>query len=733
MGTLRLRFPRAVLLTLLCACGDSSGGGGSTDFGPDGPFVPEPETAVPDAPGTGRTFYVSSSGGSDSNNGMSEATAFASVSAVNALSLLPGDKVLFKCGDTFRGQPLVLLSSGSDVDYIQIGSYPSGCANRPRLWGSQPISGWTGYQANIWVADLGTGANAGKFPNGINQLFVDGGRVMMGRTPNLDAPDGGYLTIDSQPTNRSITDSAMPNVDWTGAALHIKGMRWFILNRRVTGRSGTTVTVGADLDCWGGNCTGWGYFFNDHLSTLDRDGEWYYDDATHRVYVYRSAGAPTDAEGSVVVRNDVRDSGGIVLGEDLGKNVAYIAIDNLEIARWYMHGITTPVNQKNDEPHHILVRRNVVRDVDADGIHFATWAFDLGSESGWRGGHDLEFVENTIEDANHYGISAYSHDTRFLRNQIRRIGMISELIASGLGCAEDAGGGFCTEPGDGIHLTIDKTAYTGFNNLVRENVLEDIGYCGIDSFHRDSQFSYNVVRRACTTKGDCGAIRLFGGDDFGSTRLRHVLLAHNVLVDTIGNTDGTAPEYRTRFGFGLYIDHHAVDVQTRGNIVLGSTADGILFQDSTGTIEDSVVVGNGTDSNNAGQIDLYGDATVSTISGTILATLSNGASTLLFHTPGVISASDQNVFLHASKATHIWLQSGPVGLSGWQSMGHDAMSSEVVAPSVAQTMVLYNDTPAAKTVSVPSNFRSPTGATLPSSITLQPFTAQVLVPATAFP
>ncbi len=161
MGTLRLRFPRAVLLTLLCACGDSSGGGGSTDFGPDGPFVPEPETAVPDAPGTGRTFYVSSSGGSDSNNGMSEATAFASVSAVNALSLLPGDKVLFKCGDTFRGQPLVLLSSGSDVDYIQIGSYPSGCANRPRLWGSQPISGWTGRpEAAASAATTSAGAAA---------------------------------------------------------------------------------------------------------------------------------------------------------------------------------------------------------------------------------------------------------------------------------------------------------------------------------------------------------------------------------------------------------------------------------------------------------------------------------------------------------------------------------------------------------------------------------------------
>ena len=53
-----------------------------------------------------------------------------------------------------------------------------------------------------------------------------------------------------------ITDYELPAKDWTGAVAHIKGMRWYILNRHVTGSSGPTLHLGADAGCWGG-CGGW--------------------------------------------------------------------------------------------------------------------------------------------------------------------------------------------------------------------------------------------------------------------------------------------------------------------------------------------------------------------------------------------------------------------------------------------------------------------------------------------
>jgi len=59
------------------------------------------------------TYYVSSSGGNDSNDGLSPDTAFKSVGKVNGLALQPGDRVLFKCGDTWRAEILTVSRSGA--------------------------------------------------------------------------------------------------------------------------------------------------------------------------------------------------------------------------------------------------------------------------------------------------------------------------------------------------------------------------------------------------------------------------------------------------------------------------------------------------------------------------------------------------------------------------------------------------------------------------------------------
>ncbi len=43
-----------------------------------------------------------------------------------------------------------------------------------------------------------------------------------------------------------LTDSELPAVDWTGARVHIKGIRWYILNREVVADDDT---LNADADC----------------------------------------------------------------------------------------------------------------------------------------------------------------------------------------------------------------------------------------------------------------------------------------------------------------------------------------------------------------------------------------------------------------------------------------------------------------------------------------------------
>ncbi|MCX7669534.1 MAG: hypothetical protein N2439_05620, partial [Anaerolineae bacterium] len=332
------------------------------------------------------TYYVSSSGGNDGNNGLSESTPFKTIAKVNSLNLQPGDRVLFKCGDTWRGEQLVIGKSGAEGAPITFGSYPAGCANRPILSGAQPISGWSVYSGNIYVADLSAGANAGKFGYGVNQLFRGDARLPMGRWPNLSA---GYATIDNHSSSQ-ITDAALPAGDWTGAIAHIRGMTWYILNRAVTADSGSTLTLGASPDCWGG-CAGWGYFLNNHLLTLDQEGEWYYDAGTHRVYLYTTGGVPANGaiEGSVILKNDDRSWGGVMLGVDLNyPGVSYVTVENLDVRRWFRHGIATPTNHAHTENHHITLRDNAISDVDGIGINLMAWVWGAtdGRPDGWRGG-----------------------------------------------------------------------------------------------------------------------------------------------------------------------------------------------------------------------------------------------------------------------------------------------------------------------------------------------------------
>ena len=73
------------------------------------------------------TYYVDSSGGSDSNNGTSQSTAWKSTGKVNNTSFSPGDSILFKKGGVWRGQ-IKPASSGTSASPITYGSYGTGNA-----------------------------------------------------------------------------------------------------------------------------------------------------------------------------------------------------------------------------------------------------------------------------------------------------------------------------------------------------------------------------------------------------------------------------------------------------------------------------------------------------------------------------------------------------------------------------------------------------------------------------
>jgi PKD repeat protein len=84
------------------------------------------------------TYYVSQSTGSDGNDGLSEVSAFQTISKVNTLSLKPSDTVLFKKGD-FWNESLNISASGEYARPITFDAYGSG--NPPKIQAPANFSG----------------------------------------------------------------------------------------------------------------------------------------------------------------------------------------------------------------------------------------------------------------------------------------------------------------------------------------------------------------------------------------------------------------------------------------------------------------------------------------------------------------------------------------------------------------------------------------------------------------
>lgn len=72
------------------------------------------------------TYYVSSSEGDDSNDGLSPETPWRTLNQVNSLVLSAGNRVLLKRGDEWKGQSLQPTGDGSESKPIEISAYGEG-------------------------------------------------------------------------------------------------------------------------------------------------------------------------------------------------------------------------------------------------------------------------------------------------------------------------------------------------------------------------------------------------------------------------------------------------------------------------------------------------------------------------------------------------------------------------------------------------------------------------------
>jgi hypothetical protein len=105
-------------------------------------------TAASTAPA--RTFFVDATRGHDDRNGLSEDNAWQSLAQVSRATLAPADQVLFRRGQTWRGQ--LRPHSGSTNGVITYGAFGSG--PKPVFLGSAAMDhtgDWQAAGAGLWI------------------------------------------------------------------------------------------------------------------------------------------------------------------------------------------------------------------------------------------------------------------------------------------------------------------------------------------------------------------------------------------------------------------------------------------------------------------------------------------------------------------------------------------------------------------------------------------------------
>jgi parallel beta-helix repeat protein len=160
------------------------------------------------------TYYVNATNGNDQWSGTSPTVStnngpWQSVSKVNNMILVPGDKVLFSCGQTWY-ETLKPISNGSATADIYFGSYPSGCADKPKFSGllTAQSYNWQPYKGNIWKTTfpqslINNGnisssiANWRKWPTDATQAFVSSCPVSVSGCMNFLASANKSVSVTS--------------------------------------------------------------------------------------------------------------------------------------------------------------------------------------------------------------------------------------------------------------------------------------------------------------------------------------------------------------------------------------------------------------------------------------------------------------------------------------------------------------------------------------------------------
>ncbi|MCX2473284.1 right-handed parallel beta-helix repeat-containing protein [Pedobacter sp. MC2016-05] len=470
------------------------------------------------------TYYFSSVSGNDSRSAadaQNPATPWKSIAKLNAFfpSLKAGDVISFKRNEVFQGS-ILLKTSGISFNAFGTGSNPT-------ISAMTTITQWKSIGNGVYESISTLSAVS------VNILLINNAVQELGRYPNSDAANKGYLKIKSK-TDNSITDNELgAAVNWKGAEVVIRKMNWILDRHAITAHTGSTLVYDRASSPYTPN-NNYGYFIQNDQRTLDRFGEWYYNPVNKKVYVYFGASIPSS------YKVEVSTIDNIVTASTAEGSRSQILFEN--------------INFKGANANAFSL---------AAGTNFTikNCRIDFSGNSAI----DASDIKNlTIENCIITGSlnNAVDLTDRCTGAVIKGNKIDKTMPFSGMGKSGDHNG-----------MAIYATAN---NTLIDHNSITNTGYVGIYFGGENTHVKNNFVDHFCSIKDDGGGIYTFTG--VVNTNFTNRSIVNNIITNGIGVKEGTIAENGTVVG--IYLDDNVTGVNVSNNTISTISDNGIFIHNA---------------------------------------------------------------------------------------------------------------------------------------------------------
>lgn len=432
-------------------------------------------------------YYISASG-SDANNGTSTSTPWQNISKLNSATFSAGDSIFFKSGDNWTGT-FRMNQSGAAGNPIYIGAYGTGA--KPEINGWKSMGTWTSVGGGIYKTTIGLSSN-------LQVVEVNGAAQMMGRYPNT-----GMLAYTAK-TSTSIIYHTIPS-NLSGGTMIIRNSPWSLGKNTIISISNDTINFNNSTG--DAPVTGYGFFIQNNVNTLDTLNEWYYDGTD--LYMYFGATDPNNYSIKAASIDTLLRT---------GTNKSYITIDGLAFEGANSVGVF--IDGANT-----VVKNCTFKNIGDYGIRCSY-------------GNSGQITTNNTFD-NCYGSAIFydggSANVRVTKNNFLNT---NKIIGSGnlLAIRDIWGDAVCF--GSGNYALFDSNYIYG---------------CGHNGVRFSSQYDtvrYNIIGNIGTSRGDVGAIYFWktGYDATGS------YVNNNIILPSSGTGVGMLSNEPSIYTDGIYLD-----------------------------------------------------------------------------------------------------------------------------------------------------------------------------------